>query len=378
MEGRFGRLRDRRWLICAIALWSCDTRPAASEPLPAAAPVAVTEPASPKPTQPTPQPARKPLLSARRELMGTWFELKVVDRGDASAQARLERALDEIARLEGVLSEWQPDTEIARINDHAGKAALAVGPETFEVLRTGLEISRLSEGAFDLTWAAMRGLYRFEPDSAPSVPSAPAIKQRRALVDYRDLKLDSDKRTVRLARKGMAVGTGGIAKGYALDVVAAQLEAAGDTDYLLFAGGQVLVHGGREGRPWRIGIKHPRENERTIGYLELHEGSVSTSGDYEHSFIAPDGKRWHHILDLRTGYPATKSVSVTLIAPTGIAADALSTACFVLGPERCIAMLAQLPSKPQAVILDPELRVHVTEGIRDRVHMTDTSLLRAP
>lgn len=387
MQQRRRRLRHRTlfvvsfWASCLVA--GCDRSRAEGDPASIPSPTPKTVSAAEAPTQAAPpsapkEPAQKPLISAKRELMGTWFELKVVDRDDPTARTRLERGLDEIARLEDILSEWRPTTEISRINANAGKAAISVGPETAQVVREGLTVSRLSDGAFDLTWAAMRGLYRFEPGKAPVIPSAAEIKRLRALVGYRHLVFDEKNSTVRLKRKGMAIGTGGIAKGYALDVVAAQLEAAGDKDYLLFAGGQVLVHGGREGRPWRIGIKHPREHDRMVGYLELNDGSVSTSGDYEHSFVAPDGKRWHHILDLRTGYPATESVSVTLVAKNGISADALSTACFVLGPERCITMLEQHEDQPQAVILDPQLRVYITKGIRDRVHITDTSLMQMP
>jgi thiamine biosynthesis lipoprotein len=170
---------------------------------------------------------------------------------------------------------------------------------------------------------------------------------------------------VRLAKKGMAIGTGGIAKGYALDRVGQILEQAGYPNYLLFAGGQVQMHGSRDGRAWRIGIKHPRRDTH-VGFFEVHDGSVSTSGDYEHYFVH-EGRVYHHIIDVSTGYPATKSSSVTLIAPEGIYADALSTACFVQGPAPCLAMLEKLPFKASAVIIDPDMRVHVSPGIADRV-----------
>jgi thiamine biosynthesis lipoprotein len=214
----------------------------------------------------------------------------------------------------------------------------------------------------------MRELYKFEPGKEPVLPRKEDVERLRKLVGYHDILVDEREKTVRLARKGMALGTGGIAKGYALDRVGAMLESAGHKDYLLFAGGQVLVHGSRGGRAWRIGIKHPRENQRTIGFIELDQGSVSTSGDYEHYFMV-GGRRFHHIIDLSTGYPSESSVSVTLIAPSGIHADALSTACFVLGRERCVKMLAEVPGGAHAVIIDADMRVHVTEGIRDRVHL---------
>jgi thiamine biosynthesis lipoprotein len=323
--------------------------------------------ASPPPSTPAPVP-KPSLVAARRQIMSTWWEFKVEQQGrEQEAYAVLERALDEIARLEDLLSEWRPGTEISRINENAGNGiAVPIGPETFENMRVGMEVSRLSGGAFDLSWAAMRGLYRFERGALPSLPDPKLVARQRALVSYRDIVFDEKARTVRLKRKGMALGTGGIAKGYALDRAAAILEQAGFVNYLLFAGGQVQVHGAREGRAWRVGIKHPRDLDKHIGFFEVHDGSIATAGDYEHAYVL-DGRRIHHIIDPATGYPATRSVSVTLIARTGIYADALDNACFIVGPARCIAMLEKLPDAPQAVIIDPELKVHMTPGMAGKV-----------
>jgi thiamine biosynthesis lipoprotein len=135
----------------------------------------------------------------------------------------------------------------------------------------------------------------------------------------------------------------------------------------MFAGGQVQLHGSREGRAWRIGIKHPRKLDKHIGAFELHDGSVATAGDYEHAYVI-DGRRIHHIIDPATGYPATRSASVTLIARSGIMADALDNACFIVGPQRCIQMLAKLKDEAaEAVIIDPEMRVFMTPGMQGRV-----------
>jgi thiamine biosynthesis lipoprotein len=124
----------------------------------------------------------------------------------------------------------------------------------------------------------------------------------------------------------------------------------------------------RGNRPWRVGIQHPRDPSVYIGFLEATDGSISTSGDYEHAFLR-EGRHWHHIIDLGTGLPATRSMQVTLLAPEGLYADALSTACFVLGPERALEMLARVPGHPEAVIIGPDLRLHTTPGTRDRIVM---------
>ena len=324
-----------------------------------------TQEAAPTPRQDA--PTRAPLVARRREIMSTWFELKVAGADDAErAGAVLERALDEIARVEAIVSEWQPHTDVSRVNEAAGGDPVVVGPETLRLLRIGQEVSGWSEGAFDLTWAALRGLYRFDPNEPPAVPTQREIDARRNLVDYRGVAINVDKRTIRLAKPGMAIGVGGIAKGYALDRVGEMLKSEGYPNYLLFAGGQVQVHGSRGARPWRIGIKHPRDEQNHIGFFELYEGSVSTSGDYEHYFLV-GSDRYHHIIDPATGRPANRSVAVTLITSQGAYADALSTACFVLGPARCLAFLARVKGHPQALIIDPELRIHMTPGLKDKV-----------
>jgi FAD:protein FMN transferase len=350
-------------LLLSLAAFACPGEHGDAQPRPVPEPRANA--AKPDAAEPPPKPS---LVAARRQIMSTWWELKIEQQGrDAEARAALERGLDEIARLEDVLSEWRPDTEISRINAAAGNGvAVPIGPDTFENVRVGMEVSRLSGGAFDLSWAAMRGLYRFEPGVEPRLPDRKLVARQRALVSYKDIIFDQAARTVRLRRKGMALGTGGIAKGYALDRAAAIVEQAGFTNYLLFAGGQVQVHGAREGRAWRVGIKHPRKPDQHIGFFEVYDGSIATAGDYEHAYEV-EGRRIHHIIDPATGFPATRSVSVTLVAETGIYADGLDNACFIVGPARCIAMLAELPGAPQAVIIDPELRVHMTPGIAGKV-----------
>ncbi len=351
-----------RLVLTTLALTLATSACSREEP---AAPSREAAPPAPASEAP-PTPEQAPLVSARRQIMGTWFDVKVSGVAAEKARPMLEAQLDEVARLETVLSEWRPDTEVSRVNAQAGKAPVAVGPDTLAVLQAGLEVSKASDGAFDLTWAGMRDLYKFEPGTSPVIPTEAQIAKLKKRVDYRALDVDARAGTVRLARPDMAIGTGGIAKGYALDRVGQALTEAGMTDHLLFAGGQVQVSGSRGGRPWRIGIKHPRLRDENVGFVELNDGSVSTSGDYEHGFIA-NGKRWHHIIDLKTGHPATKTASVTLVAPRGVYADALSTACFVVGPERCLEMLAKLPFEAYAVIIAPDMRVHISEGLRARV-----------
>ncbi|MGE0790197.1 MAG: FAD:protein FMN transferase [Sandaracinaceae bacterium] len=345
----------------AIALVGCSGSSSNEQEL---QPVEIPSP-PPEPEPPT-APAEPILVQRSRPIMGTVFQVTVLGMPEEQAEPLIYRALDEIDRLETVLSEWRDDSEIGTLNARAGRAAVPLGPDSMAVLEAGLDVSRWSGGAFDVSWAALRGLYSFDPDD-PQVPSTREVRDRLRLVGWEQIQLDPDAHTGRLARAGMAVGTGGIAKGYALDRAGAILEHGGADSFMLFGGGQVQVHGMRGDRPWRVGIQHPRDPATYIGFLESSGGSISTSGDYEHAFVDDSGTHWHHIIDLHTGLPSRRSIQVTLLADEGVYADALSTACFILGPPECLRMLAEIPGHHEAVIIDPELRIHTTPGTEERI-----------
>jgi len=328
-----------------------------------------TGPVSPVPereTEPPPPPDDVRLFKRSRPMMGTIFQITVAGVPEDRAEPAVRAALEEIARLEDVLSEWLPDSEISRINAAAGDHAVEVSEDTLAVVKAGIDVSRWSDGAFDLSWAALRGLYDFRPGEG-SVPSRREIRARLSLIDWREIELDEEARTVFLKQAGMAIGTGGIAKGYALDRAAEILQRAGLASFMLFGGGQVQVHGMRGDRPWRVGIQHPRRPDY-FAFLEASGGTISTSGDYEHFFVDERGKRWHHILDPRTGLPVEGTMSVTVVAPNGLYGDALSTACFVVGAARCLRMMQEVPGDPTAVIVDTRFRLHTTPGAMERLH----------
>lgn len=333
----------------------------------------VTVPTAPEePTRPE-APTIPELVSRERELMGTVFvvQAQTTPMLDAEAVGRaIDAGFDEMARLEEVLSEWRDTSEISRINQRSGGEPVAVSTDAYAVVKAGVQVSRWSEGAFDLSWAALHGLYDFRP-GRQRVPSAEELAPKLALIDWERIELNDEARTVRLATAGMVIGTGGIGKGYALDRAGTILREAGIESYMLFGGGQVQIHGARttaEGtRPWRVGIQHPRDPQSYFAFFEAGTGSISTSGDYEHVYVDDEGRRWHHIIDTDTGLPARGTTSVTLLAPEGLYADALSTAVFVLGPERGLRMLAQLPFRAEAIVLDDACRLHTTPGTRERL-----------
>ena len=280
------------------------------------------------------RPTERP-CTVQRAAMGTIWQVVLPAGSPGHAPDAAERALDEVDRLESVLSEFRPGTEVSRVNAAAGGAPVAVGPDTWTMLEHSLQHAARSDGAFDPTWAALRGVWDFSTAS-PVPPDADTVRALLPRVDWRAVEMDASTRRVRLARPGMAIGFGGIAKGYALDRMRDILLREGVRDFLLYSGGQVLAEGTRNGRPWRVGVQHPRNPGALLGAVSITRGSVSTGGDYEHFFVH-QGRRYHHFIDPRTGWPVEHTASVTVITPTALEADALDTSLFVMSPERAMA-----------------------------------------
>lgn len=338
--------------FCILA-GGCDTR--------RDAPMAGTEAKSERPE------ALAPLLTHSRPLMSTVFRIQVDDPPAAAEQA-IERAFTEVERIEAALSEWRDGSDISRVNAAAGKPAVRVGDDTLRVIDAGVDVSNWSRGAFDFSWAALWGLYDFRPESV-KIPELEELRPKLALIDYRNIRINKATHTVQLRKRGMKIGTGGIAKGYALDQAGAILRGSGVDNYMIFGGGQVQVHGTRAGRPWRVGIQHPRDPGSYFAALESTGASFSTSGDYEHVVFDEDGNRWHHIIDTNTGRPATRSLSVTVMTAEGIYADALSTAAFVLGPKKALKMFERLAYPADAVIVGSDCKVYTTTRIEKSLRM---------
>ncbi|MHC5112927.1 MAG: FAD:protein FMN transferase [Planctomycetota bacterium] len=284
-----------------------------------------------------------------------------VDQVDTAAEIVFGVFRDVDARM----SEWKDSSPLSSVNRAAGYGAVPVPDDLRAVLRRGVQIGDLTNGAFDVTWAALWGLWDFKAET-PRVPDDDKITERVALVDYKRVEIDDDAGTVRLAEPGMMLGLGGIAKGYALDQSAEALRAKGIHSFLISAAGQMLVGAEKNGRPWRIGIRDPRgEPADFFAHIEVTNTSVSTSGDYEQYFVL-DGRRYHHILDPRTGRPARGVRSATVVCADATLADALSTSLIVLGPDAGLALVETLPGV-EAVVVDQEGALHVSSGLGDEL-----------
>jgi thiamine biosynthesis lipoprotein len=267
-------------------------------------------------------------------------------------------AFEEVERVEQLMSEWRPSSAISAVNLAAGKAPVQVPLEVVSLMQRALSVARATDGAFDPTWAALRGVWDFKTDP-PRLPLKSTLRAAVARIDHRKVQIDND--TVYLPEAGMALGLGGIAKGYGIDRAVAILRARGLTRFIVDGGGDLYIAGEKEpGVPWTIGLRHPRGGP-LVGELPVRDAAVVTSGDYER-FFELGGTRYHHIIDVRTGMPAQKSVAVSLIAPDATTADAWATGLFVLGP----AGLDRLPAGVSAAVFTSDGRSHA-RGILTRI-----------
>jgi FAD:protein FMN transferase len=306
----------------------------------------------------------EPHIVARAgEAMGTVVEIKVWSADDARARAAIGEAFDEIARIERLMTTWRDDSDISRLNAAAGVTPVTVSPETLECIERSLEFSRRSHGAFDVTYYALKGLWKFDQDLEPKLPDPVELKRRIKLIDYRKLVVDHGKRTLFLKEKGMAVNLGGIAKGYAVDRATAILRKRGFPDAIVQAGGDLMLSGSKSGKPWMAGIRDPRgPRDAYFARAPVTDHAFSTAGDYERFFFV-DGKRYHHIIDPKTGYPATRARSVTIFAPDATTADGLDDPLLILGPKEGLAIVDAMPGVG-AVIVDADNKVHVSKALQ--------------
>jgi thiamine biosynthesis lipoprotein len=266
-----------------------------------------------------------------REVMGTLAEVTAVAADKTAAQAAVEAAYARLEDVNRLMSDYQSDSEIGRLNRLEANASLTVSPETMACLLRAREVSELSGGAFDVTCRPLIELWRTAArENRP--PDDAALQAVRDRVGWRKLVLDESSRTVTPTVAGMQVDLGGIAKGYALDLAAEAMHKAGATAGLIDVGGDVLAFGTRiDGSAWQIGVKHPFQ-EGLFDRIAFTDRAVATSGVQQRYFTI-DGRRYSHIIDPRTGRPAEQAPSVTVIAPDGITADAWATVFSVLSVE---------------------------------------------
>jgi thiamine biosynthesis lipoprotein len=295
--------------------------------------------------------------------MGTVVEITLVAEEQDTAQKAALQAFQEIRRIEYLMSPWIESSDINRINRSAGDDGVKVSPETMEVLKMAQEVSKLSEGGFDITVGPLVQLWRKAREGGKP-PEMEEVKETLNLVNFRNLKTHYGGK-VSLKKKGMTIDLGGIAKGYAVDRAFELLKGLGYRSFLVNAGGDLRVEGSKPEGPWSIGIQHPRDPEKMMARISISNTAVATSGDYE-TFFIHQGKRYHHILNPRNGFPAEGCQSVTVLHNEGATADALATAIFVLGPEKGYALCQRLEGV-DCLIVDRDGKTVFTQNLKDRL-----------
>lgn len=291
-------------------------------------------------------------------IMGTRITIELWAPDPSQGRSAIDAVLTEMRRVDRDMSTFKPDSEVSRVNALAAKQAVPISQELFDLLGDALEYSRITAGAFDITYASVGYLYDFRnhvrPDDARIARSLPSV-------DYRHLILDRDSRSIKFTREGVRIDLGGIGKGHAVDRGIAVLQTRGIRRALITAGGDSRIIGDRFGKPWVVGIRHPDRKDEVIARIPLEDVAISTSGDYERYFDE-DGVRYHHIIDPGTGRPASKVRSATIIASTATRTDGLSKTAFVLGPERALEIYDRLEDV-DAILVTLDGRVLYTQGL---------------
>lgn len=300
------------------------------------------------------------------EVMGTIMTLTLCgsSREEASLNNAMDAAFLRLRELEQIFSTTIDDSEINNLNQTAAQTPVAVSDEMFEVLTDALYYAELTDGAFDPTLGRLIALWNIG-SATPSVPTDDVLTQEIGRHNYRHIQLDADAQTVTFTSADFSLDLGAIAKGYAAD----ELEDLLTTEYgvkqaILNLGGNVLVIGSKSGNtPWNIGITDPQAPPEAMALVKVSDCSVVTSGDYQRYFESSEGVRYHHILDAATGYPADQGItSVTIITASSMRADALSTALFVLGVEKGLALIESLEDV-EAVFISSNNDITLSPGL---------------
>jgi thiamine biosynthesis lipoprotein len=319
-------------------------------------------------------PSQEKLYKETRDSMYTMVSITVSTSSPDKAKKAINEAFKELDRLEKLLNYYSEESEITAINRKAGIEPVKVSPETFDIISKAVFASEKTKGAFDITMGPVIALWDFYN---AVLPDAASVREKLKLTGYTNIILNKEKSTVFLKKKGIEINLGGIIKGYAADRAVEILKKHGIKSGIVAIAGDIKAFGTRpNGKPWRAGIQNPRPaahastSDEIIAVVNLSDMAISTSGDYARFFIK-DGKRYHHLLNPKTGYPAYECQSVTIIAEEAAYADAFATGIFILGPQKGLEVLKELGF--DGVIVDRDGKIHVTEGIKDRIEFIGTT-----
>jgi len=295
------------------------------------------------------------------KLMGSRFDITVVANDAVKGNEYIDNAVAEITRIENLISSWDINSQTSAINKNAGIKPVKVDLELFNLIERAIGISKLTDGAFDMSYASMDKIWKFD-GSMTVMPSEKTIKASVAKVGFQNIVLDKVNTTVFLKLEGMRIGFGAIGKGYAADKAKALLIEKGVVSGIINASGDMNTWGKQpDGSPWKVAITNPMNKNKVFALLPITDGAVVTSGNYE-KYVNFNGKRYTHIIDPRTGYPASGIISVSVFAPKAELADALATSVFVMGKEAGLDRINQLP-KIECIIIDDKGNITKSNNI---------------
>jgi thiamine biosynthesis lipoprotein len=284
-------------------------------------------------------------------LMGGRFDITIVAKDSLSAEQNIDTVIAEITRIENLISDWKSDSQVSEVNQNAGIRPIKVDREVFELTQRAIQFSEVTHGGFDISFAAMDKIWKFD-GSMTAMPSAEAIKKSVEKVGYKNIILDSVQSTIYLKLKGMKIGFGALGEGYATDKCRDMMIAKGIKAGIINGSGDMSTWGKQpNGKPWNIGITNPFHPEKLLAAVPLQQDAVTTSGSYE-KFVVLDGKRYSHIINPATGYPATGLCSVTVFGPNAETSNGLSTSLMVLGKKEGLLLLNKYPDYSCLMITD--------------------------
>jgi thiamine biosynthesis lipoprotein len=297
------------------------------------------------------------------KLMGNHFEISVVANNEAWAFERIDAGVQEIQRIEKLLTTFNENSETSLINRYAGASPVTVSRETFSIIERSIRISRITQGSFDISYGSIdKRLWNFDTNMK-ALPDKETAKKMVRLINYRNIILDDENCTVFLKEKGMRIGFGGIGKGYAAERARSVMKSLGVKSGIVNASGDLTTWGLQpNGNPWTIGIVNPNAAHELFSYLNVTDMAVATSGNYE-KFVMINGKKYSHTIDPRTGLPVAGIKSVTIITLNAEIADAMATPVMIMGIKAGMDLINQMKDI-EAIVIDDNNTVYSSANIR--------------
>ena len=297
-----------------------------------------------------------------QKLMGNAFEITVVNDDEKTAQQHIDAAIEEIRRIEKLLTTFSEESQTNLINQNAGIQPVKVDSEVFELIERSLRISQITDGYFDISYGGIdKSFWNFDREMK-QLPDPGLIKDHLKLVNYQNIILNRDNQTVFLKEKGMRIGFGGIGKGYAAEMAKRLLQKRGVVSGIVNASGDLTTWGNQaDGKPWTVGIADPENAQQPFSYMNITDMAIATSGNYE-KFVIINGKKYSHTINPKTGMPVSGVKSVTIFCPNAEIADAMATPVSIMGIDSALNMVNQI-NHLECIIIDDQDKIYSSQNI---------------